>query len=43
MDVKHRIGLIREHMITCVECGKNFDMTKEHDVTEWAFGHDCEA
>lgn len=28
--------------VKCVECGRLFDLTKEDDAEEWAYGHDCE-
>lgn len=27
---------------TCPECKRVFDLTKETDTEEWAYGHDCE-
>lgn len=27
---------------TCVECGRVFNLRDEHDVAEYAYGHDCE-
>jgi hypothetical protein len=42
MDLTNMLGLVVPHEVTCVECSRKFDMTKEGDVTEWAFGHDCE-
>ena len=29
--------------VTCVECGRVFDLTKESEAGELAYGHDCEA
>jgi predicted transcriptional regulator len=43
MDLKDIKSLVIPHVVTCVECERKFDMTKEHDVTEWSFGHDCES
>ena len=27
---------------TCVECGKEFDLTDEGQADDWYWGHDCE-
>ncbi len=29
--------------VTCVECGRVFDLTNENDASDHAYGHDCEA
>ena len=29
--------------VTCIECGRVFDLTNETDAAEHAYGHDCEA
>lgn len=29
--------------LTCVECGRVFDMTNHVDAEEFTYGHDCEA
>ena len=26
----------------CNECGRIFDLLKDLDAQEWAYGHDCE-
>lgn len=36
-------GTIWATVLTCLECDRKFDMTNENDVTEYSFGHDCEA
>jgi DNA-directed RNA polymerase subunit RPC12/RpoP len=28
--------------VTCVECGRIFDLTNEDDAQEYYYGHDCE-
>lgn len=28
--------------VTCVECGRVFDLLDDLDAAEWAYGHDCE-
>jgi hypothetical protein len=28
--------------VTCVECGRVFDLLDETDAQEWYYGHDCE-
>lgn len=29
-------------VMTCHDCGRDFDMRDESDADEWAHGHDCE-
>lgn len=29
-------------MLTCGECGREFDLSNDIDMQEWAYGHDCE-
>jgi hypothetical protein len=28
--------------VTCVECGRVFDLLDATDAAEWSYGHDCE-
>jgi hypothetical protein len=43
MNTRNIQGMIWSHIVTCRDCQRIFDMTKEEDVNEWSFGHDCEA
>jgi hypothetical protein len=43
MKTQNVQGIIWSHIVTCKECDRKFDMTKEDDVIEWSFGHDCES
>jgi len=29
-------------VLTCVECGRLFDLLDATDAAEWTYGHDCE-
>lgn len=29
-------------IVTCEECGKEFDITIPEQAEDWAYGHDCE-
>ena len=29
--------------VTCVECGRVFDLMDEDDASEYYYGHDCES
>lgn len=33
----------RVSLVSCPECGRDFDLSEEVDAEEWAYGHDCEA
>ena len=28
--------------VRCVECARVFDLLRDQDAAEWAYGHDCE-
>jgi hypothetical protein len=35
-------GITIQTMMTCPECGREFDLMNEDDANEWYYGHDCE-
>lgn len=38
----HEFKVYQRMFRTCPECKRVFDLTKETDAEEWAYGHDCE-
>lgn len=30
------------HIVTCIECGRAFNLLNADEADEWVVGHDCE-
>jgi Fe2+ or Zn2+ uptake regulation protein len=38
----NRTGIRFHRFLTCVECGRRFDVLDADDMGGWQYGHDCE-